>query len=120
MSPSFPPLRILHLEDSELDHELVSMALGSDLGRDFTIQRVEDEEGFLGALRDSPPHIVLSDYALPGYDGLSAFHAAHTLEPNLPFIIVTGAMGEEVAVDTLRQGVTDYILKARLERLAPP
>lgn len=113
------PLRILHLEDSELDHELVSMALEGDLGRDLTIQRVEDEEGFLTALRESPPHIVLSDFALPGYDGLSAFHAAHQLEPNLPFIIVTGAMGEEVAVDTLRQGVTDYILKARLERLAP-
>lgn len=111
-------VRILHLEDSELDHELVVMHLESDLPWNMNIQRVEDEEGFLAAL-DHPPHLILSDFALPGYDGLSAFKAAHARYPNLPFIIVTGAMGEEIAVDTLRQGVTDYILKQRLERLAP-
>ncbi len=112
-------IRILHLEDSELDHELVVLNLESDLPWEAEITRVEDEQGFLGALRSSPPHLILSDFSLPGYDGLSAFKAAHELYPNLPFIIVTGAMGEEVAVDTLRQGVTDYILKQRLERLAP-
>lgn len=111
-------IQILHLEDSELDHELVVMHLETDLTWPIEVQRVEDEAAFLEAL-EKPPHLILSDFALPGYDGLSAFKAAHTRYPNLPFIIVTGAMGEEVAVDTLRQGVTDYILKQRLERLAP-
>ncbi|WP_414656878.1 ATP-binding protein [Deinococcus sp. VB343] len=113
------PLRILHLEDSELDHELVSITVEGDLGSEVQVARVEDEAGFLAALEETAPDIILSDYALPGYDGLSAFHAAHARYPNVPFIIVTGAMGEEVAVDTLRQGVTDYILKQRLERLTP-
>lgn len=123
MSPSefapVGPLQILHLEDSELDHELVSMTVEGDLSHEVEVTRVEDEQGFLAALEQAAPDIILSDYALPGYDGLSAFHAAHARYPNVPFIIVTGAMGEEVAVDTLRQGVTDYILKQRLERLAP-
>ncbi|WP_092263769.1 hybrid sensor histidine kinase/response regulator [Deinococcus reticulitermitis] len=109
----------MHLEDSELDHELVALALEGELPWPMEIERVEDEANFLRALRERTPHLVLSDYALPDYDGLSAFQAAHRLMPHLPFIIVTGAMGEEVAVDTLRQGVTDYILKQRLERLAP-
>ncbi|MEF2277979.1 hybrid sensor histidine kinase/response regulator [Deinococcus sp. YIM 134068] len=112
-------LRLLHLEDNELDHELVALHLESDLAWSVQITRVEDEPDFLAALESHRPHLVLSDYALPSYDGLSAYHAAHAFDPNLPFIIVTGAMGEEVAVDTLRQGVTDYILKQRLERLAP-
>ncbi|BDP41755.1 hybrid sensor histidine kinase/response regulator [Deinococcus aetherius] len=113
------PLRLLHLEDNELDHELVILHLEGDLPWPVEVERVEDEPGFLAALRTHRPHLVLSDYALPSYDGLSAFHAAYAFDPHLPFIIVTGAMGEEVAVDTLRQGVTDYILKQRLERLAP-
>ncbi len=109
-------IHILHLEDSELDHELVLMNLEGNLPWQVEVRRVDDEAAFLAAL-EQPPHLILSDFALPGYDGLSAFHAAHSRYPNLPFIIVTGAMGEEVAVDTLRQGVTDYILKQRLERL---
>jgi two-component system OmpR family sensor kinase len=112
------PLRVLHLEDNELDHELVAMHL-SDLPWPLEIARVEDEAGFVAALEGRRPHLILSDFALPGYDGLSAFHAAHARAPQLPFIIVTGAMGEETAVDTLRSGVTDYILKQRLERLSP-
>ncbi|SMB91977.1 hybrid sensor histidine kinase/response regulator [Deinococcus hopiensis] len=112
-------LHILHLEDNELDHELVALSLDGELPWPVEIERAEDEAGFLNALTARPPHIVLSDFALPGYDGLSAYHAVQARAPHLPFIIVTGAMGEEVAVDTLRQGVTDYILKGRLERLAP-
>ncbi len=112
-------LRILHLEDNELDHELVSFHLEGEVPWTVQITRVEDEVGFLKALRDGRPHLILSDFALPTYDGLSAFRAAHATLPDVPFIIVTGAMGEETAVDTLREGVTDYILKQRLERLAP-
>lgn len=112
-------LRILHLEDSELDHELVTMNIEGELPWDLEIERVEDEADFLDALKRRRPHLILSDFSLPTYDGLSAFRAAHEQLPRVPFIIVTGAMGEEVAVDTLRQGITDYILKQRLERLAP-
>jgi signal transduction histidine kinase len=112
-------LNVLHLEDSELDHELVLMHLEGELPWPLKVRRVEDEAGFLQAIEEDPPHLILSDYALPSYDGMSAYRAAHARRPLVPFIIVTGAMGEEVAVDTLRQGVTDYILKQRLERLAP-
>lgn len=112
-------LNVLHLEDSELDHELVVMHLDGELPWPLQVSRVEDEAGFLAAIEADPPHLILSDYALPSYDGLSAYRAASTRLPQVPFIIVTGALGEEVAVDTLRQGVTDYILKQRLDRLAP-
>lgn len=112
-------LRVVHLEDNELDHELIVLHLEGEVPWDLDIVRVEDEAGFMHALQTTHPHLVLSDFALPTYDGLSAYRAAHELLPKVPFIIVTGAMGEEVAVDTLRQGVTDYILKQRLERLAP-
>ncbi|CAM3716536.1 hybrid sensor histidine kinase/response regulator [Deinococcus saxicola] len=112
-------LNVLHLEDSELDHELVVMHLDGELLWQLQVRRVEDEAGFLEAIERDPPHLILSDYALPSYDGLSAYRAASARLPEVPFIIVTGALGEEVAVDTLRQGVTDYILKQRLDRLAP-
>ncbi|WP_407571371.1 ATP-binding protein [Deinococcus altitudinis] len=112
-------LRVLHLEDNLLDHELVRSALEDQLTPTPEFLQVEDEAGFRGALQDFQPHLILSDFSLPNYDGLSAFELAHRLAPHLPFIIVTGAMGEEVAVDTLRRGVTDYVLKQRLERLTP-
>ncbi len=121
MSDALPisgaPLRVLHLEDSELDHELVTMHVETELPWPVEFTRVEDEPAFLDALNSVQPHLILSDFALPSYDGLSAYRAAHLRVPSVPFIIVTGAMGEETAVDTLREGVTDYILKQRLERL---
>lgn len=121
---SFPPpggeLRVLHLEDNILDQELVAITLeAADLPWMPLLRQVESAETYLAALAEFRPHLVLSDFSLPGYDGLSAFEAARQETAYLPFIIVTGAMGEEVAVDTLRRGVTDYVLKQRLERLAP-
>ncbi|WP_409013292.1 ATP-binding protein [Deinococcus sp.] len=112
-------LRVLHLEDNMLDHELVRSALEDQLTPTPEFLQVEDEASFRAALAGFRPHLILSDFSLPNYDGLSAFELAHRLVPHLPFIIVTGAMGEEVAVDTLRRGVTDYVLKQRLERLTP-
>lgn len=111
-------LRVLHLEDSLLDQELVSVTLDM-AGLVWTpdIVQVDNRAEYLSALEEFRPHVVISDYSLPGYDGLSAFEAARERIPNLPFIIVTGAMGEEIAVDTLRRGVTDYVLKQRLEML---
>ena len=112
-------LRVLHLEDNLLDHELVRSALEDQLTPVPDFLQAEDEDSFRAALSEFRPHLILSDFSLPTYDGISAFQLAHSLAPHLPFIIVTGAMGEEVAVDTLRRGVTDYVLKQRLERLAP-
>jgi two-component system, OmpR family, sensor kinase len=119
LSARAPQLRVLHLEDNILDHELVRAALQDQLTPTPEFLQVEDEPAFRAALREFQPHLILSDFSLPNYDGLSAFDLAHRLVPHLPFIIVTGAMGEEVAVDTLRRGVTDYVLKQRLERLTP-
>jgi two-component system, OmpR family, sensor kinase len=118
-SAALAQLRVLHLEDNMLDHELVRAALEDQLTPTPEFLQVEDEESFRAALSEFRPHLILSDFSLPSYDGLSAFELAHALVPHLPFIIVTGAMGEEVAVDTLRRGVTDYVLKQRLERLTP-
>ncbi len=121
---NFPPpggeLRVLHLEDNILDQELVAITLETaDLPWPPVLRQVDNEHDFLRALGEFAPHLILSDFSLPNYDGLSAFDAARRTTPHLPFIIITGAMGEEVAVDTLRRGVTDYVLKQRLERLAP-
>ena len=113
------PIRILHLEDNFLDHELVRAALEGQIDPPPELLQVEDEVSFREALTSFRPQLILSDFSLPTFDGLSAFDLAHEVAPQLPFIIVTGAMGEEVAVDTLRRGVTDYVLKQRLERLAP-
>lgn len=112
-------LRILHLEDDDIDHQLVTIALSENFPWPVNIWRVDDEEGFLRSLDNDQPHIILSDYSLPTYNGMNAYYSASERYPYLPFIIVTGAMGEETAVDTLREGVTDYILKQRLERLGP-
>ncbi|MFC6591020.1 ATP-binding protein [Deinococcus lacus] len=113
------PLRILHLEDSELDCELVQLNIEANLPWAVDICCAETEEDFTRLLAEFRPHLILSDYALPGFDGLRAFEVAQQSDPIRPFIIVTGAMGEEVAVDTLRRGVTDYILKQSLDRLGP-
>ncbi|PYE56625.1 ATP-binding protein [Deinococcus yavapaiensis] len=113
-------MRVLHLEDNLLDHELVrAMLEEGDMPWPTAIERVDTEEDFQARLADFSPHIVLSDYSLPSYDGLSAFEYVRATYPHMPFVIVTGAMGEEVAVETLREGVTDYVLKQRLERLVP-
>ena len=113
-------LRVLHLEDNLLDHELVKAMLEEgELPWACTVTQVDTEEDFKRELSDFAPHIVLSDYSLPSYDGLSAFEYVRRYYRHMPFVIVTGAMGEEVAVETLRRGVTDYVLKQRLERLVP-
>ena len=113
-------LRVLHLEDNLLDQELVSAALESaDLPWTPLLHQAANADAYLQALSEFSPHLVLSDFSMPGYDGLAAYAALRNVAAFVPFIIITGAMGEEVAVDTLRRGITDYVLKQRLERLAP-
>jgi signal transduction histidine kinase len=111
-------LRILSLEDDAHAVELIEAALGAD-GLKCELVHVETEHAFVVALRQEVFDVILADYALPGFDGLSALSLARTHAPEVPFIFVSGKLGEEVAIESLKVGATDYVLKQRLARLAP-
>ena len=110
-------LRVLHLEDSELDHEL-EMAHLRRGGVQVETLRVDSEPAFRAALEASWD-IVLSDFNVPGFSGLAALDIVKALEHPLPFILISGEIGEDVAVAAMRNGASDYLLKANLARLAP-
>ncbi len=118
--PPAPPteLRILLLEDNAPHAELVEHFL-RESGLGFNLTRVETRDGYIEQLEQHPPDMILSDYALPSFDGYAALAIAKDKMPNIPFIFVTGTMGEEVAIETLKNGATDYVLKTRLGRLGP-
>jgi signal transduction histidine kinase len=111
-------IHILMVEDEAADAELSRLALRRG-GFHFSLVRVQTEEDFLRELADRRPDVILSDYSLPAFDGYSALRIAQEKCPEIPFIFVTGTMGEEVAIETLKNGATDYVLKTRLTRLAP-
>jgi signal transduction histidine kinase len=111
-------LRILLLEDNAPHAELVEHFL-RDSGLKFKVTRVETRDAYVEQLEQHPPDMILSDYALPSFDGYAALAIAKEKVPNIPFIFVTGTMGEEVAIETLKSGATDYVLKTRLARLGP-
>src|SRR5258708_3478300 len=108
-------LRILHLEDDPADAALVA-ALLADEGLSCTIVRAATREQFVGAL-DGEYDLILADFAIPGFDGISAQRLALERHPDVPFVFVSGTMGEEVATERLKAGATDYVLKQRLQRL---
>ena len=112
------PVRILLLEDDPDDARLIEDLLEADqlVNRIVCVQTHAD---FLAALKDEDFDLILSDHTLPAYDGLSALSVAQGVRPDLPFIFVSGTIGEEVAVDALKVGATDYVLKTRLSRLVP-
>ena len=110
------PLRILILEDSATDAELVGRTLRR-AGLEFTAQCVQSEAAFRAALTGTPPQVVLADYNVPGFRGDAALAIARALSPELPVIFVSGIIGEELAVELIKAGATDYVLKDRLERL---
>lgn len=110
-------LKLLHLEDSEVDHELALAWLLRD-GRRVQTLRVEDEAGFRAALEEDWD-AVLSDYNLPGFSGLAALEILQASGRLLPFVILSGEIGEDVAVQAMLQGASDYLLKSNLTRLAP-
>jgi signal transduction histidine kinase len=112
------PLTILLLEDNPDDAELTVAFLRAG-GIESTIVRAENRPEFLAGLETSGLNLILSDYALPSFDGLSALRIARDKLPDTPFIFVSGTMGEELAIETLKGGATDYVLKHRLARLAP-
>jgi signal transduction histidine kinase len=112
------PLRILSLEDDAQAVELIGATLESD-GFKCQLVHVETERAFLRALNQEVFDVILADYALPGFDGLTALSLARIHAPEVPFIFVSGTLGEEVAIESLKVGATDYVLKQRLTRLAP-
>jgi DNA-binding NarL/FixJ family response regulator len=109
-------LRILVLEDSAIDTELIDRELRQG-GLYFTLRRVETESGFRSALAALQPQVVLMDYHVPGFRGDEALAVARALLPEHPIIFVAGTIGEELAVELVKAGATDYVLKDRLERL---
>src|SRR5579863_3312411 len=112
------PLRILLLEDNLLDAELVQERLEADHLQPV-LTRVQTRAEFLTALDDPRIDLILADYKLPAFDGLSALSLAREARPDVPFIFVSGTLGEEVAIEAVKNGATDYVLKSRLSRLAP-
>jgi signal transduction histidine kinase len=106
------------LEDNAADAELTQFALRHG-GLAFSLARVETKDQYVHHLDEHWPELILSDFSLPGFDGYDALNLALKKCPETPFIFVTGTMGEEVAIETLKSGATDYVLKTRLSRLMP-
>jgi phosphoserine phosphatase RsbU/P len=112
------PIRILHLEDNPTDADLIQAKLESEKII-CDIVHVKDREDFEATIANSNFDLILSDYSVPRYNGFAALKFARQKYPDLPFILVSGTLGEEQAVDSLKSGATDYIVKQRLERLGP-
>jgi two-component system cell cycle sensor histidine kinase/response regulator CckA len=112
------PLRLLQLEDNPIDAELILATLNEG-GIPCDASRVDRRETFIAALKEGQIDLILADYSLPGFDGITALALARQLRPDLPFIFVSGTLGEELAIDAMHRGATDYILKQRLGRLVP-
>ncbi|MDB4908435.1 MAG: response receiver sensor histidine kinase response regulator [Gemmatimonadetes bacterium] len=113
-----PPIRILHLEDHPRDADMVRHRL-EDEGVACEIVLTNSRTAFEAALEREPFDLVLSDFNVPGYDGIRALHAARATQPDVPVILLSGTIGEEEAVRVLQLGATDYLLKSNLDRLAP-
>ncbi|WP_374468745.1 response regulator [Phenylobacterium sp.] len=108
---------ILLLEDSEIDAELLAAHL-TKAELPFSLKRVVNRREFVTALDNGGCEVILADYSLPDFDGLSALNIARALQPDVPFIFVSGVVGEEFATNALKRGATDYVMKRNLTRLA--
>lgn len=111
-------INILILEDERTDAQLMERELRK-AKIEFVSKLVDNERTYLTALKEFNPDLILADYSLPSYDGRSAMIAVRENSPHIPFIFVSGFIGEEMAVELLKEGATDYVLKNRLSRLAP-
>ncbi|MGH8178401.1 MAG: PAS domain S-box protein [Steroidobacter sp.] len=110
------PLRFVLLEDDSNDAELIQLELAKN-GLSVEWLHVMSEADFRAALAGPAPDLVLADYTLPGFDGLAALRIVLEKRPDAPFIFVSGSLGEERAIEALKSGATDYVLKDRLQRL---
>jgi CheY-like chemotaxis protein len=111
-------IKVLLVEDRAEDAELLVREMRRS-GLDVDSRRVENEIGYEAALQDFAPDLILSDYTLPGFDGPLALQIARRQRPDTPFIFVSGTIGEERALEALRQGAVDYVLKDNRARLVP-
>jgi two-component system cell cycle sensor histidine kinase/response regulator CckA len=111
-------LHVIHIEDSFIDSALVQQLLQED-GLVCEIQRIETREQLVEALKQTTCDLILSDCTLPQFHGLEALEIAHSIRPEIPFIFISGTIGEETAIKSLQNGATDYVLKQRLSRLVP-
>jgi signal transduction histidine kinase/ActR/RegA family two-component response regulator len=112
------PLRILQLEDNPVDAELILTTLiESDIP--CQSQLVDTRQAFVAALKEGRMDLILADYSIPGFDGMTALILARQHCPDVPFLFVSATIGEELAIDAMHQGATDYVLKQRLGRLVP-
>jgi PAS domain S-box-containing protein len=112
------PLRLLHLEDDRADADLVRKTLENE-GVICTITRVDTATDFRASLERGGFHLILADYTLPEFDGMSALTLAREIAPDVPFMFVSGTLSEEVAIEALKRGATDYLFKTRLSRIVP-
>src|SRR2546430_12579781 len=112
------PLRILHLEDNSGDAELIRALLEAE-GFAVAVSQASTENGFTALMEQGIFDLILSDFTLPSFDGMSALKLARRTCPEVPFIFVSGTLGEETAIDSLKEGATDYVIKNRLKRLGP-
>src|SRR5881396_359486 len=118
MSRMNRPLRVLNIEDSERDAELLRRHL-SRAGYDLTVERLDTAEGMRAALKTAEWDVILCDYSMPQFDSLRALAVLKETDVDLPFIIISGTVGESVAVEAMRAGAHDYLMKDNLVRLVP-
>ncbi|TAK64429.1 MAG: response regulator, partial [Bacteroidetes bacterium] len=111
-------LHFLYVEDNPQDAELVRATLEAD-NLPCTITRVETPDAFITALTSGSFHLVLSDFSLPHFNGLDVLRLLRERHFDIPFIVVSGTIGEQLAVELLKNGATDYILKDQLAKLSP-
>ncbi|HEU6449536.1 MAG TPA: response regulator [Verrucomicrobiae bacterium] len=111
-------LRILNLEDNERDAELTEAMISARWPESHFV-RVDTRDDFLAALEDGDMDLILSDYTMPNFSGRDALAIARERCPEIPFLFVSGTIGEDAAVEALKNGATDYVLKHRLVRLIP-
>src|SRR5947207_8676008 len=111
-------IRILYVEDIPADAAMVNHALRQG-GLTFRTKRVDSKSAFLQELEHNPPDLILSDHGLPSFDGFTALAIARDKCPEVPFIFVTGSLGEEMTIATFESGAADYVLKNRMARLVP-
>jgi two-component system cell cycle sensor histidine kinase/response regulator CckA len=112
------PLRLLHLEDDPVDAELITTTL-MEGNIPCQSQLVDTRQAFVAALKEGRMDLILADYSIPGFDGMTALTLARQHCPDVPFLFVSATIGEELAIDAMHQGATDYVLKQRLGRLVP-
>lgn len=110
------PLHVLFIEDSSVDVELTVIELERD---DFSVawRRVDTEQDLRQCLEADFPEIIVSDYTMPRFDGITALRIVREVAPQVPFIFLSGTIGEERAIESIREGATDYVLKSNMRRL---